>query len=97
MLGDIVPAIQVIVNRIVNHDRQRPTTHPVGLGIENDAHYCVHSYIKTSISGPALQEAYHKAFLHVGGKLAYGQSKYEGDIVADTTKFMAVLPVAAPM
>ena len=63
MLGDIVPAIQFIVN----HDGQRPTTHPVGLGLENDAHYCVHSFIKTSISGPALQEAYHKAFPHVGG------------------------------
>ena len=63
MLGDIVPVIQLIVN----HDEQRPTTHPIGLGIENDAHYCVHSFIKTSISGPALQEAYHKAFLHVGG------------------------------
>ena len=61
MLG--VPAIQLIVN----HDGQRPTTHPVGLSIENDAHYCMHSYIKTSISGPALQEAYHKAFLRVGG------------------------------
>ena len=63
MLGDIVPAIQFIVN----HDGQRPTTHPVGLGLENDAHYCVHSFIKTSISGPALQEAYHKAFPRVGG------------------------------
>ena len=63
MLGDIVPAIQLIVN----HDGQRPTTHPSGLSIENDVHYCVHSYIKTSISGPALQEAYHKAFPCVGG------------------------------
>ena len=63
MLGDIVPAIQFIVN----HDGQRPTTHPVRLGLENDAHYCVHSFIKTSISGPALQEAYHKAFPCVGG------------------------------
>ena len=62
MLGDIVPVIQLIVN----HDGQRPTTHPVRLGVENDAHYCMHSYIKTSISGPALQEAYHKAFPCVG-------------------------------
>ena len=63
MLGDIVPAIQFIVN----HDGQRPTTHPIRLGLENDAHYCMHSFIKMSISGPALQEAYHKAFPHVGG------------------------------
>ena len=63
MLGDIVPAIQFIVN----HDGQRPTTHPVRLGLENNAHYCVHCFIKTSISGPALQEAYHKAFPRVGG------------------------------
>ena len=63
MLGDIVPAIQLIVN----HDGQRPTTHPIGLGVENDVHYCMQSYIKTSISGPALQEAYHKPFPLLGG------------------------------
>ena len=62
MLGDIVPVIQLIVN----HDGQRPTTHPVRLGVEKDAHYCMHSYIKTSKLGPALQEAYHKAFPCVG-------------------------------
>ena len=51
----------------MNHNGQRPTTHPIRLSIENDAHYCVHSYIKTLISGPVLQEAYHKAFPRVGG------------------------------
>ena len=60
-----MPAIQLIVN----HDGQRPTTHPIRLSVENNVHYCMHSYIKTSISGPALQEVYHKTFPRVGGNL----------------------------
>ena len=63
MFSDIIPAVQYIAN----HDDQRTTRHPVGLGVENDSHYCVHSFLKTEISGPALQEAYHKAFPRVGG------------------------------
>ena len=62
MFNDIVPAVQYIAN----HDNQRTTRHPVGLGVENDSHYCVHSFLKTEISGPALQEAYHEAFPQVG-------------------------------
>ena len=63
MFHDIVP----VVEYITNHDGTRTTRHPVGLGVENDSHYCVHSFLKTEISGPQLQEAYHKAFPRVGG------------------------------
>ena len=63
MFHDIVP----VVEYITNHDATRTTRHPVGLGLENDSHYCVHSFLKTEISGPQLQEAYHKAFPWVGG------------------------------
>ena len=62
MFGDLILALQYIIN----HDPQRTTVHEVSLEVENDSHYCVHSYFKSEISGPALQEAYHKAFPRVG-------------------------------
>ena len=62
MFGDVIPALQYIIN----HDPQRTTVNEVSLEVENDSHYCVHSYIKTDISGPALQDAYHKAFPRIG-------------------------------
>ena len=62
MFVDVIPALQYIIN----HDPQRTTVNEVSLEVENDSHYCIHSYIKTDISGPALQDAYHKAFPRIG-------------------------------
>ena len=61
MFGDVIPALQYIIN----HDPQRTTVNEVSLEVENDSHYCVHSYIKTDIGGPAPQDAYHKAFARI--------------------------------
>ena len=62
MFNELIPLLQFVVN----HNPQCTTVNKVSIDVENNSHYCVYSFIKTDIIGPTLQEAYHKAFPHVG-------------------------------
>ena len=65
MMGPMVPEWQEIINADATN---RTTTAPINLAMENDSYYAVHSYIKSSMSGDKLNQAYKKAFPMKGGK-----------------------------
>ena len=67
MLGLMVPEWQEIINA---DPTNRTTRGPITVEMLNDSYYGVHSYIKTTMGGEKLSDAYKKAFPMKGGKHA---------------------------
>ena len=62
MIGPMVPEWV----EILNNDPERKTTAPIHLAMENDSYYVVHSYIKSTMDGPELNDLYRKTFPMTG-------------------------------